>query len=114
MEYLLTNKDTLKQLKKETENLTIRNISNRNTQNQIVDMNLEKKIKNSSIANIKKSFELQTDNLAFDDIMDQVSKVIGGSIAIGDLKTTKSLIEKDLEKQNKNWKEKLKHKKKVC
>ena len=46
--------------------------------------------------------------------MDKVSEVIGGSNAKGDLKTTKSLIEKDLEKKNKSWKEKLKHKKKVC
>ena len=112
MEYLLTNKDTLKQLKKESENLTARNISNRNTQNQILDVNAEKKSKSSSIANIKKSIELQTDNLAFDDIMDKVSEVIGGSNAKGDLQTTKSLIENDLEKQNKSWKEKLKHKKK--
>ena len=58
MEYLLTNKDTLKQLKKESENLTIRNISNRNTQNQILDLNVKKKSKSSSIANIKKSIEL--------------------------------------------------------
>ena len=46
MEFLLTNKDTLKQLKKESENLTIKNnISNRNTQNQVLDLNSEKKSK---------------------------------------------------------------------
>ena len=44
--------------------------------------------------------------------MDKVSLVIGDSNAKGDLQTTKNLIEKDLEKQNQSWKEKLKHKKK--
>ena len=115
MEFLLTNKDTLKKLKKQSDNLTANNtlnISNRNTENQdLKSVKLNKSV-NLSKANMKKMVEYKTDSLEFDDISDKVSEVIGDNNIKGDIQTAKNLIEKDLEKQNISWKEKLKHKKK--
>ena len=53
-----------------------------------------------------------TDSLMFDDISDKVTEVLGDINSKGDLQATKNLIDKDLEKQNISWKEKLKKKKK--
>jgi len=115
LEYLLTNKDTLKKLKKQSENLKVNKNQNNN------QLNLEKQESNTKInANktgnnikdeIKKNIEYKTDNLMFDDILDKVNEVIEDSNAKGNVQTTKNLIENDIEKQNMSWKEKLKNKK---
>ena len=101
MEYLLTNKDTLRKLKKESENI--------NKKNNIE--NIENNIVNKSKAEMKKNIEYKTDSLIFDDISQKVSEVIEDSNMKGDKKTVKNIIEEDLEKQNLSWKEKLKNKK---
>ena len=111
MEFLLTNKDTLRKLKKQSENLTINknvNSSARNT--EILDTHLIRN--NKALSEMKKNVEFQTDNLMFDDILNKVSIVMGENKGKGELEATKNLIQKDLEKQNMSWKEKLKHKKK--
>ena len=115
LEYLLTNKDTLKKLKKQSENLKVNKNQNNN------QLNLEKldsntKINTNKTGNnikdeIKKNIEYKTDNLMFDDILDKVNEVIEDSNAKGNVQTTKNLIENDIEKQNMSWKEKLKNKK---
>ena len=113
MEFLLTNKDTLRKLKKQSENITI-------NKNSINNVNLENKnlmLKPSKSSNInktemKKNIEFMTDSLMFDDILDKVTEVIGDINSKEELQSAKNLIEKDIEKQNISWKEKLKQKKK--
>ena len=115
LEYLLTNKDTLKKLKKQSENLKVNKNQNNN------QLNLEKQDSNTKINTnktgnnikdeIKKNIEYKTDNLMFDDILDKVNEVIEDSNAKGNVQITKNLIENDIEKQNMSWKEKLKNKK---
>jgi len=61
---------------------------------------------------LKKTVEYKTDVLSFDDISNKVSSVIEDSQVKGDVKTAKSIIEEELQKQNDNWKEKMKFKKK--
>jgi len=117
MEYLLTDKDTLKKLKKQSENITssstapsnavstrTTNINAGNPDNNLI-MSKNKK-------ELRKTVEYKTDVLSFDDISNKVSSVIEGSQVKGDIKTAKSIIEEELQKQNDNWKEKMKLKKK--
>ena len=115
LEYLLTNKDTLKKLKKQSENLKINKNQNNNKLN-LEKQELNTKINTNKTGNnikeeIKKNIEYKTDNLMFDDILDKVNEVIEDSNAKGNIQTTKNLIENDIEKQNMSWKEKLKNKK---
>ena len=111
MEFLLTNKDTLRKLKKQSDNLTINKSVNGSTRStQIQEKNTLRT--NKTLNEMVKNVEYQTDNLVFDDIMNKVSEVIGDNKGKGDLEATKNLIQKDIEKQNMSWKEKLKHKKK--
>jgi len=117
MEYLLTDKDTLKKLKKQSENITSSSTApsnavstrttNINAGNQ--DNNL---IMSKNKKELRKTVEYKTDVLSFDDISNKVSSVIEGSQVKGDIKTAKSIIEEELQKQNDNWKEKMKLKKK--
>ena len=116
MEFLLTNKDTLKKLKKQSESIVAhQNLSN-NVSNRATNINLENSLKNTKLnlskAEMKKNIEFQTDNLIFDNISQKVNEVIGDNNAKGDIQTAKSIIEGDLKKQNESWKEKLKMKKK--
>ena len=117
MEYLLTDKDTLKKLKKQSENITsssnapsnavstrTTNINAGNPENNSI-MNKNKK-------ELKKTVEYKTDVLSFDDISNKVSSVIEDSQGKGDIRTAKNIIEEELQKQNDNWKEKMKLKKK--
>ena len=109
MEFLLTNKDTLKKLKKQSENLSVKNKNN----NKLEPENLRKSMnKSGNIKTDRKiNIEYATDNIVLDDIINKVNEVIGDSNnAKGDIQTTKNLIEKDIEKQNISWKEKLKKK----
>ena len=114
MEFLLTNKDTLRKLKKQSENISINKKSINNNSNLENKDLMIKPNKSSNINKIemKKNIEFMTDSLMFDDISDKVTEVIGDINSKGDLQATKNLIDKDLEKQNISWKEKLKKKKK--
>ena len=117
MEYLLTDKDTLKKLKKQSENITsssnapsnavstrTTNINAGNPENNSI-MNKNKK-------ELKKTVEYKTDVLSFDDISNKVNSVIEDIQVKGDIRTAKNIIEEELQKQNDNWKEKMKLKKK--
>jgi hypothetical protein len=117
MEYLLTDRDTLKKLKKQSDNITsssnapsnavstrTTNINPGNQENNLI-MNKNKK-------ELKKTVEYRTDVLSFDDISNKVNSVIEDSHVKGDIKTAKNIIEEELQKQNANWKEKMKLKKK--
>ena len=111
MEFLLTNKDTLRKLKKQSSNMTINKSVNSSTRStQVLEKNFPRNTK--TINEMKKNVEYKTDNLVFDNIMDKVSEVIGDNKSKGDLEATKNLIQNDIEKQNMSWKEKLKRKKK--
>ena len=115
MEYLLTDKDTLKKLKKQSENITLSNapsnaVSTRTT--NIAGNPENNLVMNKNKNKLKKTVEYKTDVLSFDDISNKVSSVIEDSQVKGDVKTAKSIIEEELQKQNDNWKEKMKFKKK--
>jgi len=115
MEYLLTDKDTLKKLKKQSENITLSNapsnaVSTRTT--NIAGNPENNLVMNKNKNKLKKTVEYKTDVLSFDDISNKVSSVIEDSQVKGDVKTAKSIIEEELQKQNDNWKEKMKLKKK--
>ena len=117
MDYLLTNKDTLKQLKKQSENITSSsNAPSNAVSTRTTNINAGNP-ENTSIMNknkkeLKKTVEYKTDVLSFDDISNKVSSVIEGSQGKGDIRTAKNIIEEELQKQNDNWKEKMKLKKK--
>ena len=75
MELLLTNKDTMKKLKKESQNITIKNSERNNINNNIIGENSSKnnlkltdKSKSSNLnkSELIKKIELQTDNLALE------------------------------------------------
>ena len=117
MELLLTNRDTLKKLKKESENLSLNNkkkINTVNNNNIIIGNNSEKNLikTNTYKAEMKKNIEYKTDNLIFDDIEQKVNKVMGDSGSKKEKSTGISIIEEDIQKQNLSWKEKLQKKKK--
>ena len=117
MEYLLTDKDTLKKLKKQSENITSSsNAPSNAVSTRTTNINAGNP-ENTSIMNknkkeLKKTVEYKTDVLSFDDISNKVSSVIEGSQGKGDIRTAKNIIEEELQKQNDNWKEKMKLKKK--
>ena len=117
MEYLLTDKDTLKKLKKQSENITSSsNAPSNAVSTRTTNINAGNP-ENTSIMNknkkeLKKTVEYRTDVLSFDDISNKVSSVIEGSQGKGDIRTAKNIIEEELQKQNDNWKEKMKLKKK--
>ena len=117
MEYLLTDRDTLKKLKKQSENITsssnapsnavstrTTNINAGNQENNLI-MSKNKK-------ELRKTIEYKTDVLKFDDISNKVNSVIEDIQVKGDIRTAKNIIEEELQKQNLNWKEKMKLKKK--
>ena len=119
MEFLLTNRDTLKRLKKESQILNNKykskkannsddlNIIGSNSDNKILNMKdiKKEKIKNLSKSELKKNIENRTDNLLFDDISKQMNKVMEEN-KINKQKNKKSIdiITEDLQKQNDKWK----------
>ena len=112
MEYLLTNKDTLVQLKRQNDKKN--NDNNDNNQN---NNNNEKNINNNKIKsslNIQKEYvKIRQDDINIEDISKKVTKVLNSSNKKSENKISwKNIINNDLEKQNSNWKEKLKAKKK--
>ena len=117
MEYLLTDRDTLKKLKKQSENITSSsNAPSNAVSTRTTNINASNP-ENTSIMNknkkeLKKTVEYKTDVLSFDDISNKVSSVIEDSQGKGDIRTAKNIIEEELQKQNDNWKEKMKLKKK--
>ena len=118
MEYLLTNKDTLVQLKRQNDkknNINNDNINNNNENNN--KNNNEKNINNNKIKsalNIQKEYvKIRQDDINLEDISKKVTKVLNSSNKKSENKISwKNIINNDLEKQNSNWKEKLKSKKK--
>ena len=119
IEILLSNTDTLKKLKKQSQNL-VKNKENKNIDepdseknNKGVDSNNKNKSQNLNKSELKKKIEMQTENLLFDDISKQVNKVLGEN-NINDPQNKKGIdiITQDLNQQNEKWKEKLKNKKK--
>ena len=112
MEFLLTNKDTLKKLKKQSDNLSIK--KNQNSDKiKLENQELNLKTNGNKIKEeMKKNIEYKTENLMFDDIINKVTEVIGDSNIKDDVQKTKNIIENELEKQKISWKEKLKNKKK--
>mgnify|MGYP006916136769 CR=1 FL=1 len=121
MELLLTNRDTLMKLKKESQNVDKNKKENNNTNNNNIIPNSDKKDLNLSINNsknlskseLKKSIEIRTENLEFNDINKQVDKVMGDyNINNSQNKKGIDIIKEDLNKQDEKWKEKLKNKKK--
>ena len=98
MEYLLTNKDTLIQLKKQKNGNKIESKNEK-------EKNIDRKRK-QTIATVK----MRTDELKFDDLSEKVNKVI--SYKSSDKESVKNIIDEDIQKQNVSWKEKLQNKKK--
>ena len=71
MEFLLTNKDTLRKLKKQSDNLTInKSVNSSTTTTQIQEKNTLST--NKTLNEMIKNVEYQTDNLVFDDIMNKI------------------------------------------
>ena len=121
MELLLTKRDTLVKLKKESQNIDKILKENNNTNNNNIIQNSDKKdlslsnnnSKNLSKSELKKSIEIRTENLEFNDITKQVNKVMGNyNINNSQNKKGIDIINEDLNKQDEKWKEKLKNKKK--
>ena len=116
MEYLLTNKDTLIQLKRQNDKKN--NINNDNNDNENNNKNNnEKNINNNKIKsalNIQKEYvKIRKDDINLEDISKKVTKVLNSSNKKSENNISwKNIINNDLEKQNSNWKEKLKSKKK--
>ena len=118
MEILLTNTDTLKKLKKQSEAMDKKeennNIVGENSGKNIikVDEIKENKNKNKGKSQLIKEIELRTDNLDFNNISNEVNKVIGDyDINNPQNKKGIDIITEDLNKQSEKWKEKLKKKK---
>ena len=101
MEYLLTNKDTLVQLSKHKSGKPDEN---------------EKKepVKNKKVFNETKQYvKLKQEDLKLEDISKQVNTVLDkGNKKEEVKKSVQNLINDDIQKQNENWKEKIKNKKK--
>ena len=124
MEYLLTNKDILVKLKqqknknnKKINENNIKNIQNNNNNiNNNLNINKEKKgknIHNSKLFNKKESAKIKKDNINYEDLSKKVYTFLNQNIIKkGSNISGKKIINDDLEKQNLNWKEKLKQKKK--
>ena len=117
MEILLTNTDTLKKLKKQSqamdkkeENNKVGESSDKNNIN--MDEIKENKNKNKGKSQLIKEIELRTDNLDFNNISNEVNKVMGDyDINNPQNKKGIDIITEDLNKQSEKWKEKLKKKK---
>ena len=118
MEILLTNTDTLKKLKKQSQALDKKeennNIEGENSEKNIINMDEIKENKNKSKnLELKREIELRTDNLDFRNISKEVNKVMGDyDINNQQNKKGVDIITEDLNKQSEKWKEKLKKKKK--
>ena len=115
MEYLLTNKDTLMQLKRQTDKKNNINNDNDNENNKKDEKNPKKRInkKIKSELNSKKGeIKLRQDDINFEDLSLKVNKFLSSSYKKGENeKSGKNIINSDLEKQNENWRERLKTKK---
>ena len=101
MEYLLTNKDTLVQLSK--------------IKSGKPDENEKKEpVKNKKVFNETKQYvKLKQEDLKLEDISKQVNTVLDkGNKKEEVKKSVQNLINDDIQKQNENWKEKIKNKKK--
>ena len=101
MEHLLTDFDTMKKLKKQSENIgnasLNNNVSNKNTKTEM----------NKTLEIVK----LKTDNVNFDDIQQKINSVLVDNQPLN-RESVKNIINDDIEKQNVSWKDKLQKKKK--
>ena len=115
MEYLLTNKDTLMQLKRQNDKNNNINNDNNNEKNQKNEKNPKRKInkKIKSELNSKKGeIKLRQDDINIEDLSQKVNKFLMSNNKKGENdKSGKNIINSDLEKQNENWRERLKTKK---
>ena len=119
MEYLLTNKDTLMQLKRQNDKKNnTNNTNNINTDSNEKNTKMEKrrrlntKIK-SQLNSKKGEIKLRQDDINLEDLSKKVSKFLSSSSKKAENKDKgKSIINEDLEKQSSNWRERLKLKKK--
>ena len=106
MEYLLTNKDTLVQLKRQNDKKNNNNDNNNNDKNKP-----NNKLK-SHLNSKKEEIKIRQDDINIKDISEKVNKFLISSNQKEENKISgKNIIYEDLEKQNLNWKEKLKAKK---
>ena len=120
MEYLLTNKDTLMQLKRQNDKKNnTNNTNNINTDSNEKNTKMEKrrrlntKIK-SQLNSKKGEIKLRQDDINLEDLSKKVSKFLSSSSKKAENKDKgKSIINEDLEKQSSNWRERLKLKKKI-
>ena len=115
MEYLLTNKDTLMQLKRQNDKKNNINNDNNNEKNQKNEKNpkskINKKIK-SELNSKKGEIKLRQDDINIEDLSQKVNKFLMSNNKAGENeKSGKNIINSDLEKQNENWRERLKTKK---
>ena len=106
MEYLLTNKDTLIQLKRQNDkknNINNNNNNEKNKQNNKLKSQLNSK---------KEEIKIRQDDINIQAISEKVNKFLISSNQKEENKISgKNIINEDLEKQSLNWKEKLKAKK---
>ena len=103
MEYLLTNKDTLMKLKRQNENMN--NNNGENNANIKFSKNKERKDK------INMNIKLEQEKIKHGDITTKLNKVLSSNKKDDNKISGKNIIKDDLEKQNLNWKEKLRLKK---
>ena len=109
MEFLLTNKDTLMQLKKQKDKKNNKeNDANKNNTD-----NTKEKNKNRNDANLRNTIKLRQDDIRDEDISKKLDKVLNLNNSKNESKPSgKNIINNELENQRLNWKEKLKQKKK--
>ena len=109
MEFLLTNKDTLMQLKKQKDKKNNKeNDANKNNTD-----NTKEKNKNRNDANLRNTIKLRQDDIRDEDISKKLDKVLNLNNSKNESKPSgKNIINNELENQRLNWKEKLKLKKK--
>ena len=109
MEFLLTNKDTLMQLKKQKDKKN----NKENDANKINTDNTKEKNKNRNDANLRNTIKLRQDDIRDEDISKKLDKVLNLNNSKNESKPSgKNIINNELENQRLNWKEKLKQKKK--
>jgi len=112
MEYLLTNKDTLMKLKKQKDT---KNNDKKDTNNNIKNIDKSLNIsRGKSDMNMKKvKLKLRKDEINQEDLSQKIDDFLNINTSKSENKiSVKNIINNDLEKQNLNWKEKLKKKKK--
>ena len=102
MEYLLTDKEILLNLKKEKN--TCNNNNKSKSSKQINNINKEFKI-------IKNNYKSQSEDINKLDLSDKVNEYIN-DISIKNMDKAKNIIDNDVKNQNLKWKEKLNKKKK--